>query len=214
MRLLWPQWLVKLWLRGSAGRQRWCSWQPHCLVGNFFMCSWCCLWCDLAFRSSSLWIIKGFSFGADSCGSQACWEQNEERARFEDNSLGDSHPVFVKPDSFVGGVKGIVFTDHKPFSLLIASLMSLKLKMKNMSEPSVHFYESQTFADLVQVHLICFLLCLQSLSPALVYLLMSLPGLYLKKRKKAARMMLYIYRLLLTHNSTPKPQDRDKSAFF
>lgn len=48
MRLLWPQWLVKLWLRGSAGRQRWCSWQLHCSAANFFMCGWCCLWCDFS----------------------------------------------------------------------------------------------------------------------------------------------------------------------
>lgn len=74
MRLLWPQWLVKLWLRGSAGRQRWCSWQLHCSAENFFMCSWCCLWCDLAFLSSSIWMIKSFPFGADWRGSQACWE--------------------------------------------------------------------------------------------------------------------------------------------
>lgn len=52
------------WLCGSAGRQRWCSRRLHCSVKNFFMCSWCCLWCDLAFHSSSLWIIKkSFSFG-------------------------------------------------------------------------------------------------------------------------------------------------------
>lgn len=76
MRLLWPQWLVKLWLRGSAGRQRWCSWQLHCSAENFFMCSWCCLWCDLAFLSSSIWMIKSFPFGADWRGSQACWETN------------------------------------------------------------------------------------------------------------------------------------------
>lgn len=49
MRLLWPQWLVKLWLLGSAGKQRWFSWQLHCSKKNFFMCSWCCHWCDLAF---------------------------------------------------------------------------------------------------------------------------------------------------------------------
>jgi len=76
MRLFWPQWLVKLWLRGSAGRQRWRSWQLHCSAENFYICSWCCLWCDLAFLSSSIWMIKSFPSGADWIGSSACWEMN------------------------------------------------------------------------------------------------------------------------------------------
>ena len=65
-RLPWPQWLVKLWLRGSAGRQRWWSWQLHCSLKNFFMCSWCCPWCDLAFLSSSLRMIKSCPLGVQS----------------------------------------------------------------------------------------------------------------------------------------------------
>lgn len=61
------------WLCGSAGRQRWCSRRLHCSVKNFFMCSWCCLWCDLAFHSSSLWIIKKKLFFWGWTGSLACW---------------------------------------------------------------------------------------------------------------------------------------------
>lgn len=95
MRLLWPQWLVKPWLWGSAGRQRWCWWQIHCSVENFFMCGQCCLWCDLAFLPSSLWMIKVFPSGDDwrSRSSWSCWEMEIIREWFKERH--DCLPIYA-----------------------------------------------------------------------------------------------------------------------
>lgn len=126
------------WLCGSAGRQRWCSRRLHCSVKNFFMCSWCCLWCDLAFHSSSLWIIKKKLFFWGWTGSLACWGRKVKVKIF----VIDVYPlILIQKSDFTCRLKKYdYFFFYNPFFVLFFVTLSCyhlshKTAIKMIADP-------------------------------------------------------------------------------
>lgn len=110
MRLPWPQWLAQCWPPGSAGRQRWCSWQLHCSPWKllYVVLVLALMW----FGFSPLFISddKNPSFGVSSGVTQALEEEshlaNVSRCLFPDQSLAPSQLIVGTSSLLVSGTDG------------------------------------------------------------------------------------------------------------